>query len=244
MLASTEGATAAQSQMPCLVAVACGVTPSMNVLWQDKPIHETESSARPASELVLECALRLDHVAVCSPPTRRGVYLQQLGGVLGSHLLDVSDDLESIRASVEFLRVEHAGIDINLISPRVRIPHLAAFLGLQNQGGVLHIGVAVSSIAGALDACRQAGIETLAGRLSTLIAQGLISEGDPLRSLAQTGYAEEAGADGQGYLRQTFVFPWKMPGTPFIEFVERQTFYGYGEASSPLLLRALDLISR
>lgn len=243
ILARGEVKLTRQSQVPCVFIAADGVSPSLDVLWRDQSIHDAESRALPVADAAVEFALSLDHVALCTPSSRRAGCLQQLRTVLGEHGLDDSDDLQSIQAAVEFLHMGHAGMDINIISPRVRVPHLAAFLDEHQQGGVLHIGLAVSSMLGSLEACRQTGIETLAERIGGFIDRGLVPEGDPLRALAQTGYAEELGTDGRGYLRQTFVFPWNTPGAPFIELVERQTFSGYGEASSPLLLRALDLRS-
>lgn len=179
----------------------------------------------------------IDHIAVCIPSNKRTRWMSRLKDIRGL-IIEGEPELASLKSRIEFSTILAAGVHLNLISPIEAVPHLNRFLdATDGQGGILHVGLAVDSMHRAVTACQFAELDLISQRLrsSPNCCYARFEE------LLRNGFLEESSSDG--LLRQTFVFPSPFQGDPFIELIERQSFLGYGEAISPILVEALDCIA-
>lgn len=185
-----------------------------------------------------ERTLPVDHIAFCVTSQERTNYIDHLARLIGQPLVK-THAIHSIESRLQFSSTMLDGVDINVISPLKDIPHLSSYLRQHPTGGILHLGILVDSMEKTVAACRTAQVSLLSDRLQAI--QPSLS-GKALEAYSQVvelGFAEERV--GSGIIRQTFAFPSDRRGDPFLEFVERTNFSGYGNTISATLVEFLDL---
>jgi len=212
--------------------------------WMDQSFGrcwDDSFNPRAAPSDVPISMVAIDHVAVWVAAEGRDATLKNIEALFGPALNQPIGTLQSLAPRIAFSSMAVGDMDVNLISPLEPIPHLRPFQSTSPRGGVLHLGISVGSMSAAIDLCRRNGIELISDRLRAKGSNLPAAAQERFRGLVDTGFAEERTPTG--VLRQTFAFPADAPGQPFVEFVERRNFPGYGEKISSLLVAALDAIS-
>lgn len=211
---------------------------SFEAEWREKPLL-WPTNQRSYHRVTPTISSTIDHIAICIPATVRDQYLSYLSELFAPSMR-ATNLVSGIESSVEFCTVEADAVDVNVITPRDSIAHLTSFFSRHCIGGIFHLGVSVVDMVDAIALCASLGIPTLADRIAALSIAGQSLSTNYSKIVTQ-GYVEESDNSG-GFLRQTFVFPFDLPGSPFVELVERRDFAGYGNRSAKILLSALDSI--